>query len=265
MSFRKRFLQTMGDLLWPPMCATCSRLLPLEDSSETPEAHFCTQCLETIEFMSPKRCPLCGRLYNLLQSTNEQKLHSTHICGYCLIAPPLYHSSRSALIYKEAIERALKDLKYGGHLSQVAALVSLAREHLIPPVVPGDNPHGQMPDAIVPMPLSRSRLAQRGFNQATELAREIYKPWVTLINEKLLIRIKDTIAPQASLKASQRRKAIRGSFKTKNPEAVRGLRILLFDDVLTTGSTAGEAAKTLLEAGAAQVDLATIARTLLGK
>jgi ComF family protein len=155
------------------------------------------------------------------------------------------------------VARSIALLKYHGQPPQARALADLARPVLAPLLSPGEPP-----DAIIPLPLSPQRLAERGFNQAALLARALFNSRPDLIDEKLLIRTSDG-RPQATLSRDDRRKAIRGCFTAPAPETVRGARLMLFDDVLTTGATAGEAAQTLLTAGAARVDLVTIARTVL--
>ncbi len=258
----RRWLGTVGDLLWPPVCATCSRLLPLVEAASPaeagppPSAHFCPDCLAEVEMLPEAACPACARpLYNS---------PGAHLCGDCLAAPPPYHTARSAAVYQGPVGHSIALLKYHGQLHQVRALADLAR-----PALDGLLSHGRLesdaapPDAVVPLPLSPKRLMERGFNQASLLARALFRSRPEMIDEKLLIRTSDGRHHQAALSRDERRKAIRGCFAVPAPEAVKGARLILFDDVLTTGATAGEAARVLLEAGAARVDLATVARTVL--
>ncbi len=275
-----RLFRSLGDLIWPPVCATCSRALPLVDDPLDPAGHFCPECLASVEFMPPAVCRICGRPF--YQATE-------HVCGQCLATPPPYQTARSAVVYHGSVARSIARLKYAGDLSQVAVLAGLAGRVLGPPRIPGGvdvEPTGRalnlfsddqfQPgrfsaepapvlgyDAIVPLPISGRRLVQRGFNQAAELARALYRPWRHLLDERLLSRPADGDLHQAALGGDQRRQAIRGCFHVPAPPAVKGLRLLLFDDVLTTGATAGEAAATLLSAGALRVDVVTIARTVL--
>jgi len=197
-------------------------------------------------------CPVCGRPF-----FNRE----AHVCGDCLAAPPAYQSARSALVYAGAAARSIIRLKYYGEKTQIKTLSALAEQRLAAPFLsPGGEPE---PDLIVPMPITARRLAERGFNQALELARSLYRPWRNLIDENVLTRPEDGDVHQAALSADDRRKAIRGCFKVPEPSKIRGAVVLLFDDVLTTGATAGEAARTLLAAGAARVEVVTVARTIL--
>jgi len=248
-----RMVQALGNLLWPPVCAACPRALPLRPDPQDPSAHFCPQCLETVEMMTAAVCPVCGRpFYN----------SEGHVCGDCLADPPLYDRARSAAVYHGGVSRSIALLKYGGELHQARALAALAGRTLIAALPPEDGEGAVNYDLILPLPISTRRLAERGFNQAAELARAIYRPWTSLIDERALIRTGGEIH-QAALSGKKRRQAIRGCFQVPDPGRVRAARILLFDDVLTTGATAGEATAALLAAGARRVDLATIARTVL--
>lgn len=251
-----RMLRAAQDLLWPPVCSVCPRALPLAPDPSSPSAYFCPECLESVEMMAAAICPVCGRPF-----FNSQG----HVCGDCLADPPPYGRARAAAVYRGGLSRSIARLKYGGELHQLRALEALAGAALIAALPPGSGSDRSQAvyDLIVPMPISKRRLAERGFNQSAELARAIYRPWAALIDEDALLRISDGQAHQATLDARRRRKAIRGCFLVPDPNRVKNARILLFDDVLTTGATAGEAVTTLLKAGAGQVDLATIARTVL--
>ncbi|MDR1044312.1 MAG: ComF family protein [Candidatus Adiutrix sp.] len=246
-------LRSLGDLLWPPVCATCPRALPLAADERDPAAHFCPDCLAELEFMPESLCPLCGRPY--FQA-------GPHLCGDCLRRPPAYDTARSALVYQGTAARSIALLKYHGDLSQIGALAELSSARLAPPEGPA-RADPDVYDFIVPMPISPGRLRRRGFNQAAELAKAIYRPWRKKLDEKLLIRPGDGLVHQAALSGAERRRAVRGCFKIPEPSRVKGAAILLFDDVLTTGATAEEAARTLLTAGARRVDLHSTARTVL--
>lgn len=249
-----RAARTALDLLLPPVCTLCCRSLPLAPIPGEPDDFFCPDCLQAIEPMPPARCPACARpLFNSEES---------HLCGDCLAARPPYRRARAALVYQGGAARSIALLKYGGDLPQLPALAALAGPALAsarPPLEDGPEAY----DLIVPMPVSDRRLAERGFNQAAELARFIYRPWLKRIEERALVRVRDGDGHQAALSGPERRRAIRRCFEVRASDLVRGSRVLLFDDVLTTGATAGEAAATLLAAGAELVDLAVVARTVL--
>jgi ComF family protein len=111
-------------------------------------------------------------------------------------------------------------------------------------------------DLVVPVPLHRGRLGQRGYNQALELARPLARAWQLPLSLQALHRVRATAA-QSELTAPERRRNVRGAFAARD---VAGRRVLLVDDVITTGSTVREAARTLLAAGASEVRVLAAAR-----
>ena len=143
------------------------------------------------------------------------------------------------------------------HLLKFDKIHTLARPlgDLLAKVLPRD----QRFDVIVPMPLHWRRRWQRGFNQSDLLAREIARRWAVPVR-RAVRRVKAS-APQSGLTKSQRRANVRGVFALKRGVTLRGARVLLVDDVFTTGATASACAKVLKRAGAARVTLLTVART----
>ena len=235
-------LAALADLLWPPVCAVCPRALPLDTAGAGWLARFCPACLDTVELLPAAICPLCGRpFYN----------SAGRLCGDCLADPPPFLSARAAAVYRGAVARSISRLKYHGDMTQVRVLADLAAA----------IPETPAWDVIVPLPLSPRRLAARGFNQALALARAVFPG--RLMEPRLLARPVEAELPQAVLNRKERQRAIRGSFRVPAPGLVREARVLLFDDVITTGATAAEAARTLLAAGAREVHLAAVARTVL--
>ena len=117
-------------------------------------------------------------------------------------------------------------------------------------------------DCIVPVPVSGKRLRERGFNQSYIIAEEIADITGLTIDHAVLTK-KDGTRDQFSLSRNERKKNIRGAFGVKNAHSLKGRRILLVDDLFTTGYTASEAARTLIEAGSADVVLFALARTPL--
>jgi ComF family protein len=117
-----------------------------------------------------------------------------------------------------------------------------------------------LPDLIVPVPLHLSRLRQRGYNQSLLLARVLGRRWRKPVPGRLLVRLRPT-SPQQGLKAVQRRLNLKGAFATRS--ALAGQKVLLIDDVMTTGATARECSRTLLSAGAGEVVVAVIGRARL--
>ena len=174
-------------------------------------------------------------------------------CGHCLAHPPPFARAVAAFAYAFPVDRLLQRLKYGGALP----LAHWAGDALATAVVAA-GAHDGLPDVMVALPLAAARQRERGFNQAQEIAREVARV-VRRPLEPLLVRCRAT-APQASLPWSARQGNVRGVFAC--PVAVAGRRIAVVDDVMTTGATLAEAARTLLQRGAADVHVWVVARTL---
>lgn len=235
--------QALADLIWPPVCAGCGAQLPLP-AAPGGRAFFCPRCWATIEFLPPAICPLCGRPF---------WEGPGHVCGDCLAAPPPYQGALAPVVYGGEAAHSLLKLKYHGDLNQVEPLAALAADRPAMAALAGF-------DAVIPMPLTAERRRQRGFNQAAELARAIYGRGS--LEEKALRRVSDGHQHLASLGREERARAIRGCFEAAPGGALAGASLLLFDDILTTGATAGEAARALLAAGARRVAVRTIARAI---
>jgi ComF family protein len=181
-----------------------------------------------------------------------------HICSACLTSPPEFDRARSGFLYTDgmgeasSLAHALWRFKYGRDPSLANALgvaltesVSLDRSY----------------DVVVPVPLHISRLRWRGFNQAVLLARPLVRRHSLYFNPFLLRKVRAT-TPQVGLARSSRKANIRGTFCAASKADLQGTKVLLLDDVITTGATANECARTLLGAGAILVDVLSLMRAL---
>jgi ComF family protein len=153
------------------------------------------------------------------------------------------------LSYEAPADHLLQGLKFNGRLEMARVLGELMANWL-------GNINDSQPDSLIPMPLHNNRLRERGFNQAVELARPIAKHLGLSMELHNCVR-KKTTAPQSDLSRKERIKNVKGAFEVLKP--VSG-HVVIIDDVMTTGSTAHEFAKTLLQAGAASVDVWVCAR-----
>ena len=231
--------QYIEAMLWPRLssqCEVCRRWGP---------ARFCQPCIE--RFASPgPRCPRCALRVPAAAA----------LCGSCLrLAPPFEHTVCVA-DYVFPWDRLIVAMKF----HEQAELSAPLSAQLAAAVRADGAP---LPDLVLPVPLARQRLAERGYNQAWELARRVAAALGLPAHAKVLLRPVETAQHQAELSREQRLSNLRGAFAVddRRRKLLTGRRVSLVDDVLTTGATAQEATLALLRAGACAVDLWVLART----
>ena len=173
------------------------------------------------------------------------------LCGACLQQPPPQARSRCVADYGFPWDALIGDFKFRGRVDLAPALAALLAQVAT-----------SQPDLVLPVPLSPRRLAERGYNQAWELARRVARRRRLPADAHLLTRPVDG-AHQADLSRAARLANLRAAFvvDSRRRSLLQGRHVALVDDVLTTGATAGEAAAALLRAGAASVDVWVLART----
>lgn len=200
-------------------------------------------------------CPPCLRELPWIDSACTQcglALPDGGICGQCLIEPPPFERCISALEYRPPISHLIGAFKYQRKLHYGRILSLLLAERL----------RGELTtrhiDALVPVPLHWRRRWRRGFNQAEIIGDELSRALDIPLRAKALIR-RQLGTPQKDLSAAERRRNLRGNFEARGD--LRQLHIALIDDVVTTGATASEITRTLLDAGAASVRVWCLART----
>ena len=174
-------------------------------------------------------------------------------CGACQAAPQPFERACCAVDYGHPWDRLIAAFKYHGRVELAVVLASRMLDGL-------DAPARAWPDVVLPVPLAPTRLAERGYNQAWELARRVAAQVGRPVNTHALVRQREA-APQAGLTRAQRQRNLAGAFRVARPADVHGQRIALVDDVLTTGATAAAATQALLDAGAAAVQVWALART----
>jgi ComF family protein len=203
---------------------------------------LCRRCAEDLPRLSSPRCPRCA----LPTALGEP-------CGRCLAHPPHYDRTFAAFSYGFPLDKLIQSFKYGHRLALAAYLGrELAR-------LASSSAGEWAADLIVPLPLHPIRLRERGFNQALELARPVAAALGLSLDPHACARIRYTPA-QAGLPWKKRVENIRHAFHCAH--ALTGRRILLIDDVMTTGASLDECARTLKRHGAAEVSLLVVARTL---
>ncbi|HSE04620.1 MAG TPA: ComF family protein [Methylomirabilota bacterium] len=177
------------------------------------------------------------------------------LCRSCRRRAPAFDYGRAAAPYDGVMREAVHAFKFVGRRALAAPLGDLLAE-----LGAAALPAG-MPDLLVPVPLHPRRERERGFNQATLLARRLGRAWGCPVRGDVLIRAVATPS-QTELDAAARRANVRRAFRLRRPACVAGRHVVLVDDVLTTGATLSECARCLREAGAALVGVLTVARVV---
>ena len=193
--------------------------------------------------------PLCSRCGMVFKSREGED----HLCGRCLEHPGVFTRARAAGIYDHTLRIAIHALKFKGRVHLAAPLGELLFDTFQQYWSAADI------DVVAPVPLHRNRFRRRGFNQAYLLVRRWRLPAGTDIVRDLLVRNRAT-PPQTGLDRRQRRMNIKNAFSVRRPGRITGKRVLLVDDVLTTGATVNACAGILIQDGAARVDVLTLAR-----
>lgn len=240
MSSVKQFFNVLLDVIIPPLCHICHSFIPNAD-----QLHICPACRENLPLVVSPLCTICGIPFT---GTGND-----HRCGACQSNPPQYDIARAHFLYEGPLRELIHSFKYNRmmHLRRPLALLALAG---------ADDFMKHSPHFIVPVPLHRSRLRQRGFNQAVLIGKTLSQQLSLPMQPDALVRTRQT-QPQIDLSAAERRLNVKGAFSVREPDLIAGKRVLLLDDVMTTGSTMNECARELKNAGAELVIAATIART----
>jgi ComF family protein len=241
-----RWLDPVLDLVFPAVCPICATRS--DDPAHRP---FCGPCWAALPVGVGPGCAVCGEPFPGLAGTLP--------CDACRRVPPPYVFARAVAPYRDGIREAIHALKYGRRPVLATPLGRLLAD-AGPEAAP--VPLRDWTDGLVPVPLHPARHAERGFNQAELLAAPCAARWRRPLLAGALVRVRAT-APQADLDAEARRVNVRDAFQVARPAEVRDRRLLLVDDVLTTGATVGAAARALRAAGAAAVGVLTLARVVL--
>jgi ComF family protein len=212
------------NLIFPPRCVGCDAPCP---------AAFCVTCAISVDRIGAA-CTRCG--LPLPESQGP--------CLGCLQRPPPWATAHSVFLFGGALAEAIRRCKYAD------------RPELARPLGRLLGPAVQLVDVVAPVPLHPRRLRARGFNQAALLALAAGGP----VDVRALVRVRDT-SPQAGLTAAERRRNLAGAFEAR-AERVRDRRVLVIDDVLTTGATLEAVTRALTDAGAAEVHVLTLARAV---
>ena len=271
------FFNILLDTVFPAKCLICGRLFgpavtrpergrsitsaaeladTLAESNRLLAAYCCPDCVSAFMVISAPICSCCGIMFKSRQGRD-------HLCGDCIVQPKKFRIARAAVAYDHQLLAVVHRFKYAGKIQLAAPLGGLMHRAFKQYWDP------QKVDLILPVPLHPIKFRERGFNQSYLLIRS-WKSIATQmtseisdipVNTDILIRSKATVS-QTGLGRLKRLKNIRAAFRVDIPEKVLDKKVLLVDDVYTTGATVNECARVLLKAGAEAVDVLTVARAM---
>jgi ComF family protein len=238
----RRGMDGLLDLVLPPRCLRCGVVVEGQGS-------LCAECWRSLTFLGQPQCRLCG--YPLPHALPEAPL-----CGECAREAPVYDRARAALRYDDGARRLILAFKHADRTDTAPAFggwLARAGAELLADA-----------ELITPVPLHRWRLLKRGYNQSAILARALARETGVALVPDLLQRQRATRSQQGLSGQARLENVTAGAFRVHpwHRGRVDGRRVVLIDDVLTTGATAGACARVLRRAGASQVDVLTLARVV---
>lgn len=237
-----KVLRELGGLVFPPACQLCNRLA---------QPPICAKCAASFEAIGPPLCLHCGRPF-------DPQGQAGPLCAGCRAGQQVLASARSFGLHVGTLREAVNALKFGGR-TRIAPPLAHLLAGLIGGEPPAALPLAERPQGIVPVPLHPTRRGERGFDQAKLLAQTLAELTGVPLRAGLLVRTRPT-RPQIGMSPTERRANVRGAFALRYPLPRGGVRILLVDDVYTTGSTLEECARTLRRGGAEAVHAVTVTR-----
>ncbi|MEI7731017.1 MAG: ComF family protein [Verrucomicrobiota bacterium] len=237
----KRPLEAGLGFFYPQVCQLCGLT-----RATAAEGYVCAGCRAGARPVQPPWCECCGRPY-------PGAITAAFVCGVCQEEKRYFVSARSAVVFEGPVREALHRYKY-----QRALWFEPFFAGLLQAGIPAGFDPGAW-DCLAPVPLHRVKLAEREFNQAERLGRELCRLTGIRMNTRLLRRLHHT-RTQTQLTREERTANVRNAFGLKRGVRLTGERVLLFDDVMTTGATTNECARILLQGGASTVGVWTLAR-----
>ncbi len=227
------------DFLLPPVCVAC-------DQPVDAPGRLCAACWPAVSFIAAPQCDRCGLPFELPAAPGA-------VCGACVAAPPRFTRARAAARYGGPVRDLILRFKHGDRLDLTPALARWLVQ------AGGDCLAGA--EGLVPVPLHWRRRLGRRYNQSAELARAVAGLANVPLLADALVRRRPT-PTQGRLGRLARLRNVAGAFAVRSPALVKGRHLVLVDDVLTTGATVDACARALLAAGAARVDVLTVARVI---
>jgi ComF family protein len=227
------------DHVFPPHCPAC--MVPVSANG-----NLCAACFASLHRITAPLCECCGIPFSVPMETGS-------LCPECIATPPEFDVARAVMVYNHTASTLISALKYHDRMGAIARYAQQMQQ--------AGADMLEHADALIPVPLHWRRLLKRRYNQSAWLAYALAERTGIACQPNLLTRIRNT-TQQTGMKRSERQRNMRRAFAVKHPEQIAGKRIVLIDDVVTTGATANACARALKDAGAAWVGVLSIARTV---
>ena len=243
-------LKQLTQIIYPPRCVICGSFLwraPF-DAGDFPNS-ICLECTSGFSPIKEPFCTICGIPFGSDRIEN-------HPCEDCLRTKPFFQAAYAPYRYEGPILDAVHRLKYGEKTFVANSLGLLLAEFVKTRFMPLGS------FLTIPVPLHPKRLRERGFNQSLLLAKHVATGLKGNLDFRSLTRTKYTI-PQTTLSRKERRENVQNAFFLRNADAINEKRVLLVDDVATTGNTLNQCAKTLMLGGAKAVFCVTLAKAVI--
>jgi ComF family protein len=244
----RRLLDFIANGIFPRPCISC------ENENRRDNHYLCSSCLKDIRRIINPFCNICGNPGDMNYDYPNQEF----VCGLCRHQAYRFQQARSYGYYENALKDLIQHLKYKKQIGVMREIRPLLSQYF-------ENSESKYSGFfIVPVPLSKLRLKERGFDQAYLIAKELARILNLPMLSTSITRIRDT-PYQAGLERKKRLENIKGAFEVSQPDYVRAKKILLVDDVLTTGSTCNEVTKVLKISKVDCVKVFTLARAVKGR
>ncbi len=237
-------LNKLIDMILPPRCIVSGDIVDTQGM-------LSAEAWSRLNFISEPQCNRCGFPFDF----DDGAINEGNICLGCSKSPPKYNKARSALVYDDASRDIILGFKHGDQTQSVPTF--------IPWLMRSGGAILEVSDYIIPVPLHRTRLIKRRFNQAGLIAQYLSKEAHVPVMLDGLLRHRST-QTQGHLNTVERKKNVKNAF-TVNPkqrEKLKNKKVLLIDDVYTTGATVEECTKALMKLGVADVNILTLARVV---
>lgn len=270
-----RFLDYLRILVFPYKCPVCGNFFQAEPADvfqvnagkrfepetfsfeKALERFLCPDCRADYTPVDSPMCPICGYMFKSGEGDD-------HVCGRCEEKRPQYGIARSYAAYDRSVRKSVHLLKFRNRMNLAGPLGDCVLAVFLRYWDPKDI------DLLIPVPLHIKRMRKRGFNQAYLIIHKWRKRAEMFgadishirIEKHVLFKVRQS-KPQVGMTSGERIRNVKRTFEVKNSSKIKGKRLLLVDDVFTTGATANECVRVLLKSGAGRVDVLTFGRTML--